>query len=154
MLAFRAPNQERAVSSAGWGKVLAPRSVLFTDTGSSSGGRGSGCSTSSDRHFRTSARQRMAPEDKDRTISTAESGVTSNTANLCTKILDFRGFDSSRILIVRGGIPRPIGNFPEILSQRILVGRFLDLACASAAAEYNRLRHACSGFVALPWKCS
>ena len=26
------------------------------------------------------------------------------TANLCTKILDFRGFDSSIILILRGGI--------------------------------------------------
>ena len=44
-------------------------------------------------------------------------------ANPCTKILDFRGFDSSIILISRGGIPRPIGNFPEISSQRILVGR-------------------------------
>ena len=47
------------------------------------------------------------------------------TANLRTKILDFRGFDSSRILILRGGIPRPTGNFPETWSQQILVGRFL-----------------------------
>ena len=30
------------------------------------------------------------------------------TANL-TNIVDFRGFDSSTILISRGGIPRPIG---------------------------------------------
>ena len=44
------------------------------------------------------------------------------TANLSTKILDYRRFDASRILILRGGIPRPIGNFPESLSQRILVG--------------------------------
>ena len=44
-----------------------------------------------------------------------------DTANLCTKILDFRGFDSSRILIQRGGIPGPVGNFLESLSQRILV---------------------------------
>ena len=29
------------------------------------------------------------------------------TANLRTKILDFRGFDSSRINVERGGIPRP-----------------------------------------------
>ena len=48
-----------------------------------------------------------------------------NTANLCTTILDFRGFDSSIILILRGGIPRPMGNFPEISSQRIFVGRCL-----------------------------
>ena len=42
-----------------------------------------------------------------------------------TKIMDFRGFDSSRILILRGGIPRPKGNFPESLSQAILVGIML-----------------------------
>ena len=48
-----------------------------------------------------------------------------NTANLHTKILDFRGFDSSRILTLRGGIPRPMGNFPESLSQAILVGVIL-----------------------------
>ena len=35
------------------------------------------------------------------------------------------GFDSSRILILRGGTPRPKGNFPEILSQQILEGQFL-----------------------------
>ena len=33
-------------------------------------------------------------------------------ANLPTNIMDFRGFDSSRILILRGVIPRPIGDFP------------------------------------------
>ena len=49
----------------------------------------------------------------------------SAAANLRTKILEFRGFDSSLILSLRAGIPRPIGIFPEILSQRILVGRFL-----------------------------
>ena len=36
--------------------------------------------------------------------------------------MDFRGFDSSTVLILRGGIPRPTGNFPESLSQAILVG--------------------------------
>ena len=36
--------------------------------------------------------------------------------------LDFRGFDSSIILMLRGGVPRPIGNFPESLTQTILVG--------------------------------
>ena len=46
------------------------------------------------------------------------------TAYLRTEILDFRGFDSSRILILRGGIPRPIGN-SESLSQEILAGIIL-----------------------------
>ena len=32
--------------------------------------------------------------------------------------MDFRGFDSR---ILRGGIPRPVGNLPECLSQAILV---------------------------------
>ena len=56
-----------------------------------------------------------------------KSGATAvwNTANLRTKILDFRGFDSSIILSVRGGIPRPIGNFPESLSRGTLVGIIL-----------------------------
>ena len=48
-----------------------------------------------------------------------------DTANLRTNIMDSRGFDSSIILIRRGGIPRPNGNFPEILSQAILVGIIL-----------------------------
>ena len=47
------------------------------------------------------------------------------TANLRTEIMDFRGFDSSRILMLRGGIPRPIGDFPESVSQAILVGIIL-----------------------------
>ena len=50
----------------------------------------------------------------------------SPTANLRTKTLDFRGFDSSIVLNLRGRIPRPIGNFREVLSQAILsVGRIL-----------------------------
>ena len=56
-------------------------------------------------------------------MSPALPGGISN--DLPTKILDFRGFDSSRILIVRGGILMSIGNFPESLTQAILVGRFL-----------------------------
>ena len=36
-----------------------------------------------------------------------------NTANLRTNIMDFRGFHSSLIFILRDGIPRPIGDFPE-----------------------------------------
>ena len=48
-----------------------------------------------------------------------------DTANLHTKILDFRGFETSRILIVRGGFLMSIGNSLEMLSQRILVGVIL-----------------------------
>ena len=48
-----------------------------------------------------------------------------NTANLPTNILDFIGFDSSIILIIRGGIPKPIGDFPNSLSQAMLVGIML-----------------------------
>ena len=46
------------------------------------------------------------------------------TANLrtSTKILDFGGFDSSIILILRGGLLMSIGKSLEILSQGILVG--------------------------------
>ena len=39
--------------------------------------------------------------------------------------MDFRGFDSSIILILRGGILTSIGDFPECLSQAILVGIML-----------------------------
>ena len=47
-----------------------------------------------------------------------------HTANLCPMILDFRGVDSSRILLLRGGILMSIGNLPESLSQAILAARF------------------------------
>ena len=52
-------------------------------------------------------------------------GATSYTANFRTRILDFRGLDSSIVLISRGGIPRPIGNFPESLTRGILLGIIL-----------------------------
>ena len=42
-----------------------------------------------------------------------------------TNIVGFRGFDSSMMLIERGGIPRPIGDFPESLSQAMLLGTML-----------------------------
>ena len=45
-----------------------------------------------------------------------------STANLRTKILDFRGSDPSRILLLRDGIHRPKGDLPESLSQAIFVG--------------------------------
>ena len=48
--------------------------------------------------------------------------VVMHTANLRTNIMDFRGFDSSMFFIVRGGILMSTGDFPESLSQAILVG--------------------------------
>ena len=47
---------------------------------------------------------------------------TCSTANLRTKILYFRGLDSSVILILKGGIFMSIGNSPERLSKQIYVG--------------------------------
>ena len=60
-----------------------------------------------------------------RRMSSQFSSVLQGTANLRTKILDFRGFDSGRILIIRRGIFVSIGDFPESLSQAILVGIML-----------------------------
>ena len=40
--------------------------------------------------------------------------VTAITANLPTNIMDFGGYDSSIILIARGGTPRSTGGVPEI----------------------------------------
>ena len=52
-----------------------------------------------------------------------EPGVNEEpTPNLPTNIVDFRGFDSSTILNLRGGILMSIGDFPESLSQAMLVG--------------------------------
>ena len=48
-----------------------------------------------------------------------EAKETTRTANLRTKIMDFRGFDSSTSVSMRSGIPRPTGNFPEMLNQQI-----------------------------------
>ena len=54
-----------------------------------------------------------------------KSGRTCSTANLGTNTVDFRGFDSSIILILRGGIVMSIGDLPESLSQAILGGIML-----------------------------
>ena len=58
-----------------------------------------------------------------------------DTVNSRTKSLDVRGADSSVLLILRGGIPRSIGNFPETHSQRFL--RIIRLRIdRSAPLEY------------------
>ena len=68
------------------------------------------------------------------------------TANLRAKILDFRGFASSRILSSRGGILLSIGKFPESLSQRlrILAARILAgrLGALSGHRRHRRVEHA------------
>ena len=69
-----------------------------------------------------------------------------STANLRTKILDFRGFVSSRILTLRSGTLRSIGDFLETLSQRILAWRTLAWrlalkACLLSDASGARLLH-------------
>ena len=50
---------------------------------------------------------------------------TLGKVNIPTNILDFRGFDSSIILMLSGGNLVSIGNFLESLSQAILVGIML-----------------------------
>ena len=69
-----------------------------------------------------------------------------------TNIVGFRGFDSSMILIQRGGILMSIGDFPESLSQAMLVGcnvrrigcskRGSDDLCFSGAHAQRRVLHA------------
>ena len=45
--------------------------------------------------------------------------------NLPTNIVDFRGFFSSIILCLRGGVLMSTGDFPESLSRAMLVGTML-----------------------------
>ena len=51
--------------------------------------------------------------------------MNSNMPNLPNKIVGFKGFGSSIILIQRGGILRFIGDFLESLTQAILVRTML-----------------------------
>ena len=51
-----------------------------------------------------------------------------------TKNLDLTRIHSSRFLILRGGIPRSKGNFPEIQTQRFLVCGFLVFGFTVAAS--------------------
>ena len=47
------------------------------------------------------------------------------TINFPTNTMDFRGLDSGVISSTRGGTPGPTGNWPQSLSQAILVGVML-----------------------------
>ena len=63
------------------------------------------------------------------TINHSSNDNTNNTNNTSnsfpSNIVDVREFDSSIILILRGGIPRFMGDLPECLSQAILEGTML-----------------------------
>ena len=65
--------------------------------------------------------------------------------NLRTKIMDLRGFDSSSILIPRGGILMSIGDLQEGLSQAILVGIIvvgrLGVSCVYKYTCYTHMIH-------------
>ena len=58
-------------------------------------------------------------------VSSRLENLSNCTANLRTKTLEFRGFDSSIISNLRGGILMFLGSFAEIMSQRILKGIIL-----------------------------
>ena len=82
----------------------------------------------------------MPPKERQTTIASQASRQLA-TANLRTKILDFRGLDSSRILILRNAILMSMGDFPDILSQEILVG--ISLVGRLGVAEQLRQPGCC-----------
>ena len=81
--------------------------------------RGAPCSGGP--HAGPPTRRRLhAPPERDvAEVGGSDSGCL---LRMPTKILDFGGFDSGRILILRRGILRSIGNCTAVLSLRILVG--------------------------------
>ena len=64
--------------------------------------------------------------------------IHAHTASLPTNIVDFDGFDSSIILVQRGGLLISIGDSPGILSQAILVGCDVSREIGRASREYVR----------------
>ena len=69
-----------------------------------------------------------------------DSSVTP-TANLRTKILDFGGFDSSIIFIIRGGIMVSVGKVSAIWSREILVGLILVWRLGVQSFRWNQRCH-------------
>ena len=59
------------------------------------------------------------------TNTNTNTSINTIVYNPNTKIMDFRVADSSIISILRGGIPMSMGDFPDSLSQAILVGIML-----------------------------
>ena len=62
--------------------------------------------------------------------------------NLPTNIVDFRGFDSSIILILRGGLLMSTGDFPESLSQALFVGIMLVGRWGAPSSSSDPVRRA------------
>ena len=60
-----------------------------------------------------------------RTPAPGKDGRAPKTAAPSHKLMDFRGFGSNIIFILRDEIPRAIWGFPERLSQAILAGTIL-----------------------------
>ena len=82
--------------------------------------------TNNNKHNNRDRQQKGVPAEFE-VFWQASSTKTSSagTANLRTNIMDVRGFDSSIILILRGGILMSIENSPGSLSHAILVGIML-----------------------------
>ena len=87
-------------------------------------------------HFSTGASHRKLPRPviRDRHVAATSASRRSShpddcsaegMPNLPTNIMDFRGFDSSIILMLRGGILMSKGDFLESLSQAIFAGIML-----------------------------
>ena len=89
---------------------------------------------------------------------TSSEGTPKNpfTPNLPTNIVDFGGFASSIILIQRGGILRPIGDFPESLTRAMLVGTILlgGLGEVYVSLSLGSRSEAPEGPRVHPWDCS
>ena len=83
--------------------------------------------------------------DQNQKLRGEATSSSSDTPNFSTNIMDFRGFDSSTNLFRRGGILMPIGNFPESLSQAILVGIMLAGRFGVESTATLRSDQACAG---------
>ena len=58
-------------------------------------------------------------------VTNTRGTLYSRSPNVGTNIVDFGGFDSSVILILRGGILMSVGDSPESLSQAMSAGIML-----------------------------
>ena len=117
--------------------------------------------------FHLALRKRSRPRDRFFSFGGVPKGPTGRsndgdrhgsrycTANLRTKILDFRGLDSSTILIPKGGILMSMGNFLDNLSQHILVEIILSrgiLVETEASAWASRADDARAGRSGQKWR--
>ena len=103
------------------------------------------------RQARNSTVRRSRAQRSAKQNSTSQANVSRpwkrvcSTVNLRAKILDFRGFYSSRILNLRGGILMPIGNIPKLQSQQILVAIILVGRLGVDGRHFSRPARASGG---------